>query len=131
LDNGKLSENVLPEVLCDLIRVTKRLCARGECNLTSANQFFELVDLLIIWSKLHSLVKSGESRAESIELIAFALNYLKIAEQSIILTYIIPVILDILKDFNTYDQSTKKSCCKLALVSNEAILKLDSNFSIL
>lgn len=124
LDNAKISEFILPKIVWDLICVTKK---HEDTMLKPANQFFELADLMIIWSRLLSEAEKSQS-AETIAILSFALQNLKIIEHSVIATGILPISSLLIKKFGTYDLDVKLHVCQFIQTVNRAIVKLDCSF---
>lgn len=92
LDNGTLTDSVLPAIVTDLIETSKKWhTSVGDESLISANQFFELADLSIIWNRIKCYANEKNDE-HSLRLIAFALRNLKISEQSIFHLYLLDIV---------------------------------------
>lgn len=130
LDNSKLSEHVFPEIIWDIIRVTYCYASEGNVSvIKSANQFFELADLNIIWSKL--LIEAQELKSvDTIDTLLFAVENLKITEAGIIQSNILPVTAALINQFQSLEPKIKIKVCELSKSVNRTILSIDPSFGM-
>lgn len=80
LDNGELSNMVLPRVIIHLISLTMSFeCSSEFDKVRVANQFFEIVDLNITWTTLSSLLQDSIDE-HRLRIFKFALENLAICD---------------------------------------------------
>lgn len=125
LDSSKLSECILPDLIWELISLTREFDARNESFLKVANQFFELADLTLIWKSI-TQVQNSSSSFETLETLSFAIQKLKISEPSVISISILPIAVNICRKFSTYDDNIKIFVCRLLITIDEFIYRTDS-----
>lgn len=92
LDNGDLSAKILPSIIEKIIRSvysSYELC--GSAILLPANQFFEIVDLYIVWTALIALTEQT-SLENNLMILKFSIENLKIYEPGIASLYLKPLL---------------------------------------
>jgi hypothetical protein len=105
LDNATLAENILSSTTIELIElVMKYNRDDSEDFLRTANQFFELADLSLVWSQL-KLYLSGTTETYRLTLLKYAIENLRISEQSVIYLFLTDTINGIISAFPVTDFS--------------------------
>lgn len=101
LDNGPFAEPIVSTIVLELVDYTKREYARRSKDpefLKSANQFFELVDLNLVWKQFLQFISDNQTD-EKLNLLDFAVKYLRISEPAVVNIYFEPIVCHVLSTF--------------------------------